>query len=92
MIKEMLFLEGKHGEVLRRQLQAFLDAVASLIKKAIQNKELQQKTHCHDGALAYWSFYFTGLTMGLAESSFDISKQLAFVERLIDNYFHKTGS
>lgn len=91
MIKEMLFLEGEHGEVLRKQLQTFLNAIADLIEKGVENKELQPDTSSESAALAYWSFYFTGLLMGLTESSFNISTQLTMVERLIDNYFFEKG-
>lgn len=92
LIQEVLFLEGEHGEVLHKQLQAFLGEIAHLIEKAVINEELPPNTKPMDGALAYWSFYFTGLLMGLTEPSFNIPAQLAMVRRLIDDHFFKEGS
>lgn len=89
LIQEVLFLEGEHGEVLHKQLQSFLREIAILIEKAVENKELKPSIESMDGALAYWSFYFTGLLMGLTEPSFNIPDQLAVVQRLIDNHFFK---
>ena len=91
LIQEVLFLEGEHGEVLHKQLQAFLREIANLIEEAVNNKELPPNIKSMDGALAYWSFYFTGLLMGLSESAFDIPTQLTMVQRLIDDHFFKEG-
>lgn len=87
LIKEVLFLEGEHGEALHGQLQTFLDAIADLIQKAVDREELKPSTPSSERALAYWSFYFTGLIQGLTTPSFNVSEQLAVVERLIDTHF-----
>lgn len=87
LIKEVLFLEGEHGETLHGQLQTFLDAIVDLIEKAIDREELKPNTPSREGALAYWSFYFTGLIQGLTTPSFNVSEQLAVVERLIHTHF-----
>ena len=91
LIKEVLFLEGDHGKVLHQQLQIFLDTITNLIGNAVQNGELSPDTQTSDGATAYWSFYFTGLLLGLMEPSFNVSTQLALVERLIDKHFFEKG-
>ena len=91
LIKEVLFLEGDHGEVLHEQLQKFLDTIANLIGNAVQNGELSPDTQTSDAATAYWSFYFTGLLLGLMEPSFNVSAQLTLLERLIDKHFFEKG-
>jgi len=92
LIQQVLFLEGEHGEILQKQLQTFLQAIENLIDKAVIDNELISETHADEGALAYWSFYFTGLLKGLTEPTFNISAQLALVERLIINYFFNQGA
>ena len=87
LIKEVLFLEGEHGEVLNAQIMAFLNEIAELLKTALQNGELRAEINAHDGALAFWSFYFTGLLIGLKGASFDTEEQLRTVETLIENHF-----
>jgi AcrR family transcriptional regulator len=88
LIKEVLFLEGEHGEILNSQISEFLVQISELINKAIANGELNQNTNIQDGALAFWSFYFTVLLMGLKQPEFDIDVQLKIIEKLIENYFH----
>jgi len=87
LIKEALFLEGEHGEILDAQLMAFLDEIAGLLEKAVQRGELKKGTDPHSGALAFGSFYFTGLLLGLKQPKFDIDAQLKIVETLLENYF-----
>ncbi len=88
LIKEVLFLEGEHGKILDAQIVMFLDEISGLIKNAVENGELNPKINIHDGALAFWSFYFTVLLMGLKQPSFDINNQLKIIDALIENYFY----
>ena len=88
LIKEVLFLKGEHGEILEAQIVMFLDKISGLVKKAVENGELNKKINIHDGALAFWSFYFTVLLMGLKQPSFDINIQLKIIETLIENHFY----
>ncbi len=87
LIKEVLFLEGEQGEVLRRQVLSFLDEISMLIESAVKRGELESGTDAQSGALAYWSFYFTGLLTGLNEAEFNVSAQVGLVEKLIDEHF-----
>ncbi|HEB69377.1 MAG TPA: TetR/AcrR family transcriptional regulator [Desulfobulbus sp.] len=88
LIKEVLFLEGEHGEILDAQIVEFLEKISVLVKNAIENGELNKKINIHDGALAFWSFYFTVLLMGLKRPSFDINIQLNIIGTLIENHFY----
>lgn len=88
LLKEVLFLEGDYGEILDAQIVLFLDEISGLLKTAVENGELNPKTNIHDGALAFWSFYFTVLLMGLKQPSFDIDIQLKIIETLIENHFY----
>lgn len=88
LIKEVLFLEGEHGKILDAQVMAFLNEIAGLLQRAVENGELPPETKSDDGALAFWSFYFTVLLMGLKQSSFDIDRQLKVIETLIENHFY----
>jgi len=90
LIKETLFLKGKHGQMLDRQLTAFLNAISELLKTAVEKGELPIETDTHEGALAFGSFYFAGLVMGLKKPVFDVEEQLIVVGALIDNYFVRT--
>lgn len=87
LIKEVLFLEGEHGKILDSQISEFLSEISGLIKKAVANGEISPETNIQEGALAYWSFYFTVLLMGLKQPSFDTKFQLTIIEKLIENYF-----
>lgn len=88
LIKEVLFLEGEHGKILDAQIDMFLNEISGLLNKAIENCEITSKINIHDGALAFWSFYFTVLLMGLKQPSFEIDIQLTIIEKLIENYFY----
>lgn len=91
LIKETLFLKGEHGRMLDRQLTAFLDSISELFKTAVDNGELPIETDTYEGALAFGSFYFAGLVMGLKKPSFNVEEQLMVVGALIDNHFIRTG-
>ena len=90
LIKETLFLKGEHGQILDHQLTVFLNAISDLLKTAIENGELPIETDPHEGALAFGSFYFAGLVMGLKKPVFDVEKQRMVVGALIDNHFIRT--
>ena len=90
LIKETLFLKGEHGQILDRQLSAFLNAISELLKTAVENGELPIETDTREGALAFGSFYFAGLVMGLKKPVFDVEKQLIVVGALIDSHFTGT--
>jgi len=89
LIKEVLFLEGEHGRTLDTQLTAFLADIEDLFDKAIEKGELPADTNSKDGALAFWSFYFTILLKGLKQRSFDIDQQQLIIEKMITNHFFK---
>ena len=91
LIKEVLFLEGEHGKILDAQVMAFLHEISELLKRAIENKELSSEINPEDGALAFWSFYFTVLLMGLKQQSFNINHQIKIIEKLIVNHFYNRG-
>jgi len=87
LIKEVLFLEGEHGKILDTQVLVFLSEISELLKKAVKNGELSTDVNAQDGALAFWSFYFTVLLMGLKQPSFNTDHQLQIIETLINNHF-----
>lgn len=87
LIKEVLFLDGEHGEILDTQIMLFLNEISGLLANAVESGELNPEINTKDEALAFWSFYFTVLLMGLKQPSFDIDQQLDIIETLIDNHF-----
>jgi AcrR family transcriptional regulator len=89
LIKEVLFLEGEYGKALNSQIDRFLNEISLLIKAAAENGEILKDINIHDGALAFWSFYFTALLMGLKQSPFDMDSQLELIGTLVDNYFFR---
>jgi len=88
LIKEILFLEGDHGKILQTEVMAFLTEISELIKKAKSDGELEVNINPQDGALAFWSFYFMVLIIGLKQPSFNIDTQLGMLETLINNHFY----
>ncbi len=88
LLKEILFLEGEHGEILDNQVLLLLEEISDLIEKAIKNGEPVIDISPHDGALAFWSFYFMVLLIGLKQPSFNIDSQLQMLETLVDNHFY----
>ena len=88
LIKETIFLEGEHGEILGNQVMVFLNEISELIKKAIRNGELEIDVDPEYGALTFWSFYFMALLDGLRKPSFSIDTQLQLLETLIINHFY----
>ena len=88
LIKEVLFLEVEHGKILDAQIDVLLNEICGLLNKAKENNEIKQDINTHDGALAFWSFYFTVLLMGLKQPSFEVNIQLNIIEKLIENYFY----
>lgn len=89
LIKEVLFLEGEHGKILDAQIMLFLNEISELLTKAVEKGELSSEINTNEEALAFWSFYFTVLLMGLKQPSFDIDQQLKIIETLINNHFFK---
>lgn len=87
LIKEALFLKGEHGKILDRQLMVFLKEIAELFRKAVEKGELPVETNIHDGALAFGAFYFSGLIMGLKQTTFNTEEQLNLIETMIDHHF-----
>ena len=87
LMKEALFLKGEHGETLDNQLMVFLKEIAGLFKKAVENGELPVETNVHEGVLAFGAFYFSGLIMGLKQTTFNTEEQIDFVETMIDHHF-----
>lgn len=87
LIKEVLFLEGEHGAILNNQITAFLDAIAQLFNKAVEQGELATDVSTKNAALAFWSFYFTILLMGLRQPAFEIEQHLQIMDMLISTYF-----
>lgn len=87
LIKEVLFLEGEHGEILDTQIMLFLNEISGLLTKAVESGELSSEINTEDEALTFWSFYFTVLLMGLKQPSFDTDQQLEIIETLINNHF-----
>jgi AcrR family transcriptional regulator len=88
LLKEIIFLEGEHGKVLRTEVMLFLNNISELIKIAKSSGELEVDINPEDGALAYWSFYFMVLLFGLRQPTFDVEIQLQMLETLIGNHFY----
>ena len=89
LLKESIFLEGEHGEQLDAQLMGFMIQISELFKKAIERSELTSDTDPNEATLAYSSFYFSCLVMGLKQPKFNAVEQVKLVEGLIHNHFFK---
>lgn len=87
LIKEGLFLEGPPGQILDQQLFNFLGRISELINEAVQQGDLPEGTDPFKGAMAYGSFYFSGLIMGLKQPRFDPGAQSQWVRDLIDLFW-----
>ena len=83
LIKESLFLEGKHGKILDEQLRSFLNSISELISAAVKRCELPQDTDVIGSTQAYGSFYFSVLVMALKKQKFDVEGEIELMERLL---------
>lgn len=88
LLKEVMFLEGEHGAALRGQVEAFLRGIAALVEQAVEQGEIAAG---REDVLAFWSFYFTGLQIGLSSQAFDVDAQVAMVGRLVEDHFFARG-
>ena len=88
LIKEVLFLEGEYGETLNAQIEIFLNNISSLIRISAENGEIPDMD-AEAGALAFWSFYFTVLLMGLKQPSFYVESHLELIDTLIEHHFFR---
>jgi AcrR family transcriptional regulator len=91
LVKEGFFLEGEYGRILDEQLMNFLQDVSELIGLAVNRGELASGTNPAQGAMAFGSFYLSGLIMGLKQPVFAVDGQIALVAGLIDNFFPFSG-
>jgi AcrR family transcriptional regulator len=87
LIKESLFLEGKHGKILDEQLTSFLSSISELFSAAVKRGELPQDTDVCASMQAYGSFYFSVLVMALKKQEFDVEGALELLERMLEKYF-----
>lgn len=87
LIKESLFLEGKHGKILDEQLRSFLNSISELISAAVKGCELPQDTDVIGSTQAYGSFYFSVLVMALKKQKFDVEGEIELMDRLLGMYF-----
>jgi AcrR family transcriptional regulator len=87
LIKESLFLEGKHGKILDEQLRSFQYSISELISAAVKRCELPQDTDVIESTQAYGSFYFSVLVMALKKQKFDVEGELELMQRLLGKYF-----
>jgi AcrR family transcriptional regulator len=89
LLKETLFLEGRHGDILNAQLHEFLQTVRDLFQNAIENGEVSACVDPMTAAYAYGSFYFGVLVTALKEPQFDIAGHLKKIESLIESFIIK---
>ncbi len=91
LFKEALFLGGEHGEVLDRQLEEFLKAVAGLVRASFQKGEFPPDMDPFLTARVYGSFYLGSLVLGLKGETFDVQSQVRLVEDMLRAYFRVSG-
>lgn len=87
LVREALFLQDKHDNILREQAGSFLGRIEDLLQKACQRNEIDNKTDCRAGSLAFLSFFLLGLLRGLREPVFNEKKQTFFVASMIEAHF-----
>ncbi len=86
LIKELLFLQGPHGENLEKQLFTFLSNIGELFYLAQINKEIPETINIENCVLAFGSFYFQSLHSGLRESTFNIEIQVKIFSKLMKQF------
>jgi AcrR family transcriptional regulator len=91
LFKESLFLGGEHGAAMDEQLYGFLDAIAGLVRKAIEEEDLPVETHPLLTAQIYGSFYLGALVMGLKSPSFEVKAQVRLVRDMLDIWYAGAG-
>ena len=87
LIRESLFLDGKHGRTLDAQLKSFLKSISGLISAAVKRGEMAQDTDVFESTQAYASFYFSILVMALKKQKFDVEGEIELMKCLLGSYF-----
>lgn len=86
LIKESLFLQENHNELLHVEGMFLIDKIEKLFQDAIDRTELDPSTDCSTAALTCMSFFLLGLIGGLRSSEFDVKKQTLLFASLLDKH------
>jgi AcrR family transcriptional regulator len=86
LLKESIFLDGEHGQILDGQFQSFLNGISSLLGEAAANRELNEKIDLALATMAYGSLYFSTLVMALKKPKFQVDTESRFVISLFRQY------
>lgn len=86
LLTESLFLEGSHAGILADKISFLREKIESLLKAAIERKELEQKIEIKNVYLTLQSYFLLGLIAGLREPELNVKKQTMLFASLLDGY------
>jgi len=87
LVKESLFIQGAAGEVVGAQTRQLLNRILALFESAAKRGEIAPPGPPELVKAVFWSFYLTGLTLGLRSEPFDVDSQLALCTGMLSSHF-----
>ena len=92
LIGQAASLVGEGQKTMTRLLDDFLRRIAELFQKAIDRGELERGTDAIQAALAFGSYYFMALNIGLRSETYDVDSMVALVDNLLTMLLRGIGS
>ncbi len=86
LVNQLSGLDGETFAAIHDLWAPFMGRIIALHQAAVSRSELRADADCSTAALAYWSFYFMGLQMGLMTSTFDVDVTLDIVGDLVNQH------
>lgn len=87
LVKESLFIQGVAGDVVGAQTRCLLERIYVLLDAAAARGEIAPLGSPECAKAVFWSFYLTGLTLGLRDEYFDVDRQLSLFAAMLSSHF-----
>jgi AcrR family transcriptional regulator len=86
-----LYIDPKNAERINVSFQDDLAQVAALFEAAKKRKEIDPSTGTYEAVTIWWACYSMVLVQALRSPIFDVDKQVALFERLMEQHFNGIG-
>ncbi|MCK5312901.1 MAG: TetR/AcrR family transcriptional regulator [Desulfobacteraceae bacterium] len=84
LIKEMWFVKGEWGKILKEQADQYLLLITEIINQGKANGEIKEDVVSEIAAASFFSHYFSVLLLGLNDEAFKPDELVILLEMLID--------
>lgn len=92
LIKEMWFVKGEWGRILKDQADQYLLLITEIIDEGKRNGEIKEDAISGIAAATFFSEYYSILLMGLNEETFNPDDLIAILKVMIDQTIDGIGS